>query len=136
MNIRPVQQHNTNFEALNAPKTLRFFHDNMSGNALLNNPQIRACSEKFDVYVEPLRRSSYAYLYGLRGVKHCRKKDIVTPMYEINGRYSISQVNNLVGAIETQLREILMRVVAEHYPENGIFKSKDILKIRYFYNEI
>ncbi len=129
MNIRPVQQHNTNFEALNAPKTLRFFHDNMSGNALLNNPQIRACAEKFDVNVEPLRRSSYAYLYGLRGVKHCRKKDIVTPVYEINGRYSISQVNNLVGAIETQLREILMRVVAEHYPENGVFKSKDILKI-------
>ena len=89
---------------------------------LLRNTVVKQCAEKYDVYAKYIGFGDYI----LKGVKKCKKKDIVTPEYRFcNGNAGI----NLMNCIETQLKEIMMLVVANNYPKDGFFKAGDILNI-------
>lgn len=119
MKITPLSQNNTNFEQLHVPKGK--FRRRME-QELLRNTVVKQCAEKYDVYAKYIGFGDYI----LKGVKKCKKKDIVTPEYRFcNGNAGI----NLMNCIETQLKEIMMLVVANNYPKDGFFKAGDILNI-------
>lgn len=120
MKITPLLQNNTNFEQLHVPKVI----NSRVERELWNNPAIKQCAEKYDVYVEQLNCGDYV----LRGVKKCKNKDIVTPEYRFFFDDNIRKINP-ISCIETQLREIMMLVVANNYPKDGVFKAGDILNI-------
>ncbi len=87
---------------------------------LLRNTVVKQCAEKYDVYAKYIGFGDYI----LKGVKKCKKKDIVTPEYRFcNGNAGI----NLMNCIETQLKEIMMLVVANNYPKDGFSKRETFL---------
>ncbi len=51
MNIKSIQQNNTNFEALNSPRRLKLLSQKVSSKQLLKSQSIKECAKKYDVFV-------------------------------------------------------------------------------------
>ena len=92
MNISPIQQNNTSFGKLNAPRKLKLTSGTINRKELLKYPSIKECADKFDVVVKKLRRE---------------KSDSPNPLLEWTLNSIIPVVGTLVTIVTYKMQEVL-----------------------------